>query len=457
MKFVDFFAGIGGMRLGLEQAGHECIGWCEFDKFAQQSYRTIHNTEGEWFANDVSTVRPYDVPEADLWCFGFPCQDISVAGKQAGLEAGKRSGLFFEIMRLLAGRKEEDRPRWLLVENVKNLLSIGGGFDFLRVLLEMEQIGYFAEWQVLNSKDFGVPQNRERVFIVGHLGAGCGREVFPLCPTDGENTCKLQEVTTGQSQGNRVYKTSGLSCTLSSNGGGAGAKTGLYTVPLQQHKFIDLTENRAELTDTARCLQARYNKGYSTRRGECSGVVVAQTPIIIRKDTTKGGEGMNSIHIKEAGIETAGCLVARDYKGVRNGTTAVITEPKIEVVGNINHCGHGIAIKEATKKGYAMAEDGDSVNIGMPDSKTRRGRVGKQIANTLTCANEMGVVNGVRIRRLTPKECWRLQGFPDEYIDKAKATGVSDTQLYKQAGNAVTVNVARAIGEKLKEIEEESK
>ena len=395
MKFVDFFAGIGGMRLGLEQAGHECIGWCEFDKFAQQSYRTIHNTEGEWFANDVSTVRPYDVPEADLWCFGFPCQDISVAGKQAGLEAGKRSGLFFEIMRLLAGRKEEDRPRWLLVENVKNLLSIGGGFDFLRVLLEMEQVGYFAEWQVLNSKDFGVPQNRERVFIVGHLGAGCGREVFPLCPTDGENTCKL--------------------------------------------------------------LQARYNKGYSTRRGECSGVVVAQTPIIIRKDTTKGGEGMNSIQIKEAGTELAGCLVSRDYKGVRNGTTAVITEPKIEVVGNINHCGHGIAIKEATKKGYAMAEDGDSVNIGMPDSKTRRGRVGRQIANTLTCTNEMGVVDGIRIRRLTPKECWRLQGFPDEYFERAKAAGISDTQLYKQAGNAVTVNVARAIGEKLKEIEEESK
>lgn len=93
----------------------------------------------------------------------------------------------------------------------------------------------------------------------------------------------------------------------------------------------------------------------------------------------------------------------------------------------------------------------------MPDSKTRRGRVGKQIANTLTCANEMGVVNRVRIRRLTPKECWRLQGFPDEYFDKAKAAGVSDSQLYKQAGNAVTVNVARAIGEKLKEIEEESK
>lgn len=374
-----------------------------------------------------------------------------------GLKAEKEADCFLKLCDCLPVVKKKIVLNGYSLKMLRIYYLLGGGFDFLRVLLELEQNGYYTEWQVLNSKDFGVPQNRERVFIVGRLGAECGREVFPVSPTDGENTCKLREVTTGQSQGNRVYEPSGLSCTLSSNGGGAGTKTGLYTVSPPTQKFIDLTENRAELTDTARCLQARYNKGYSTRRGECSGVVVAQTPITIGKDTTKGGEGMKSIHIKEAGIETAGCLVARDYKGVRNGTAAVITEPKIEVVGNINHCGHGIVIKEATKKGYAMAEDGDSVNIGMPDSKTRRGRVGKQIANTLTCANEMGVVNGVRIRRLTPKECWRLQGFPDEYIDKAKATGVSDTQLYKQAGNAVTVNVARAIGEKLKEIEEESK
>lgn len=242
----------------------------------------------------------------------------------------------------------------------------------------MEQVGYFAEWQVLNSKDFGVPQNRERVFIVGHLGAECGREVFPVSPTDGENTFKLKERTIGQPQGNRVYDVDGLSCTLSSNGGGAGAKTGLYAV-----------------ATPARATKKQYGR-----------------------------------RIKEA-EEPMFTITTQDI--------------------------HGIAIKEATKKGYTIAEDGDSVNVGMPDSTTRRGRVGRQIANTLTCANEMGVVDGIRIRRLTPKECWRLQGFPDEYFDKAKAAGVSDSQLYKQAGNAVTVNVARAIGEKLKEIEEESK
>lgn len=172
MKFVDFFAGIGGMRLGLERAGHKCVGFCEFDKFARQSYTAMYDTKGEWTSSDVRTVKPYELPAADLWCFGFPCQDISVAGKQKGLQAGKRSGLFYEIMRLLAGRRKEDKPRWLLVENVKNLLSIGNGFDFARLLLELGGLGYSCEWQVLNSKDFGVPQNRERVFVVACLGAG---------------------------------------------------------------------------------------------------------------------------------------------------------------------------------------------------------------------------------------------------------------------------------------------
>lgn len=137
MQFVDFFAGIGGIRLGLEQAGHKCVGFCEFDKYARTAYKAMYDTEGEWENHDVRTVKPYDVPAADLWCFGFPCQDISVAGKQKGLQEGERSGLFYEIMRLLAGRRQEDRPRWLLVENVKNLLSIGNGFDFARLLVEV--------------------------------------------------------------------------------------------------------------------------------------------------------------------------------------------------------------------------------------------------------------------------------------------------------------------------------
>lgn len=144
MRFVDFFAGIGGIRLGLEQAGHKCVGFCEFDKYARAAYKAMYDTEGEWESHDVRTVRTYDIPDADLWCFGFPCQDISVAGKQKGLQEGERSGLFYEIMRLLAGRRQEDRPRWLLVENVKNLLSIGNGFDFARLLLEVGGVRVFS-------------------------------------------------------------------------------------------------------------------------------------------------------------------------------------------------------------------------------------------------------------------------------------------------------------------------
>lgn len=230
MKFIDFFSGIGGIRLGLEQAGHECVGFCEYDKYARKAYTAMYNTESEWQCNDIRTVKPYDLPRADLWCFGFPCQDISIAGKQRGLQDGERSGLFFEIMRLLAGSREEDKPKWLLAENVKNLLAIGNGFDFARLLLEVGGHGYFVEWQLLNSKDFGVPQNRERVFVVGHLRGGSGQKVFPIRPANGRNSCQLQEITSGLSDANRVYDASGLARTLKGEAGGGGAKTGLYLI-----------------------------------------------------------------------------------------------------------------------------------------------------------------------------------------------------------------------------------
>ena len=232
MKFIDFFAGIGGIRLGLEQAGHECVGFCEWDKFARTAYKAMYDTEGEWECHDVRTASSMELPKADLWCFGFPCQDISVAGKQKGLQEGERSGLFYEVMRLLAGLRQEDRPKWILVENVKNLLSIGGGFDFARLLVEVGGYGYSTiEWQLINSKDYGVPQNRERVFIVGHHGNGSGRKVFPISPADGENPCELRQINNPVHSTNRVYEAeNGLAKTLKGSCGGGGAKTGLYLV-----------------------------------------------------------------------------------------------------------------------------------------------------------------------------------------------------------------------------------
>ena len=166
MKFIDFFSGIGGFRRGMELAGHECVGFCEFDKFAVAGYTAMHlMTEqereyistlpknkrvaeagkeeyrhGEWYANDIRRIFAEDIPKTDCWCFGFPCQDISVTGKQLGFN-GARSSLFFRVMRLMQDLEEKDRPTYLFIENVKNLLSVNGGTDFLKLLLALDEAG----------------------------------------------------------------------------------------------------------------------------------------------------------------------------------------------------------------------------------------------------------------------------------------------------------------------------
>ncbi|MGF2083838.1 DNA (cytosine-5-)-methyltransferase [Lactococcus lactis] len=398
MKFLDLFAGIGGFRLGLEQAGHECVGFCEIDKFAQNSYKAIHNTEGEREYHDITTVSNEEWRTlrgtVELICGGFPCQAFSIAGKRKGFLDETRGTLFFEIARAA----EQIKPRTLFLENVRGLLSHDKGRTFRTIISTLDELGYDAEWQILNSKNFGVPQNRERVFIIGHLRGERGREVFPITRENSGAIDVVNKESGMPRETNRVYSSEGLSPTL---------------------------------------------------------------------NTMQGGG----------------------------------REPKI-----------AIKIKEATKQGYAIAEQGDSINFSLPNSKTRRGRVGKQVAQTLdTSCNQAVVVknplkgktnngwhfeqnvfdieglartlkagggsgnipkivqkprgfnkggehevaptlssnswqennllkSGIRIRKLTPRECWRLQGFPDWAFDKAQEVN-SNSQLYKQAGNSVTVPV----------------
>lgn len=359
--------------------------------------------------------------------------------------------MFYEIMRLLAGRKKEDRPKWLLVENVKNLLSIGNGFDFARLLCEVGGCGYSLQWDTLNSKDYGVPQNRERVFIVCYLGNISGREVFPLRRTDGENPCKLQEITQGVADAQRIYESDGLSRTLKGESGGQGGKTGLYAVKTEQ-RFVKVL------------------KPYGSTGGTCG------------------------LQIAENKLGTASPCVARDYKGIsRNNGNAVICmsirgqklQKQIDVSQTLDSsCRNNLLQKQACcavltpdreekrQNGRRIKEPGEpSFTLTAQDRHgvaifDDQGRKNKQLKPLDICptlraqshGNEPKVFgDNVRIRRLTPRECWRLQGFPDEYFDKAKAAGISDTQLYKQAGNGVTVNVARAIGERLKEIENEKR
>lgn len=341
MKFIDLFAGIGGFRLGMESAGHECVAFCEIDKFARASYKAIHNTEGEIELHDITTVTDEEIRNighVDVICGGFPCQAFSIAGARRGFE-DTRGTLFFEIARFAAILK----PKYLFLENVKGLLNHDKGDTFETILSALDELGYDVEWQVLNSKDFGVPQNRERVFIIGHLRGERGRKVFPIRGEDEKSSAKRLGI-----------------------------------------NILGNTKNH--------------------------------------NGTAKGTRDI--VHDPKGII---GTLTATDYKGPKQ-----IAVPKIRV-------------REATKKGYAEAAMGDSVNLAYPNSKTRRARVGKGIANTLVTGDSQGVVMpNFRIRKLTPRECWRLQGFPDWAFDKAQEVN-SNSQLYKQAGNSVTVNVIREI------------
>ena len=468
MKFIDLFAGIGGFRRGMELAGHECVGFCEFDKFATASYTSMHlltleqrerlnkmplkqrqkeilkeeYRNGEWYANDIRRVYAGDIPRADCWCFGFPCQDISVAGKQLGFQ-GNRSSLFFRVMYLIGQLEEENRPTYLFVENVKNLLSVNGGWDFARLLIEMEQRGYDAEWQVLNSKDFGVPQNRERCFIIGHLRGRSTAKVFPVERTDGENSIQIIDHKDGYRKNTQVFAPDGITETLDTGqGGGRGHHVALPC-------FIDLCNSGTETTSIARCLQARYQKGCGTYKAQNSGIAI---PVLTPDRAEKRQNGRR---FKEDG-EPMFTLTGQDRYGVA-----------IEPIGVIDS--QGIKVAEATKQGYSECRVGiDSVNLSVPGSKTRRGRVGRDVANTLDTSCNQGIFVQVSeeltiyavwyekyqcyiaIRKLTPKECFRLQGWTDDYFEKAEFVN-SDSQLYKQAGNGVTVNVIRAIAEKLGE------
>lgn len=222
VTFIDLFAGIGGFHSGLTKAGMECVGWCEQDKYAQASYRALYPTDNLWFSPDIRALNGTEMPYADLWCFGFPCQDVSIAGLKDGM-GNTRSGLFYEVMRLLNERKH--KPKWLLIENVKNLLSIDNGWGFYSVLSEMDKAGYSIVWRVYNTKDFGLPQNRERVFIIGHLGNDCPSEVL-YRPNQSEQSIiqvgNIIKTTSfaGNPQRGRIYSPDGLSPTLTCVKGG---------------------------------------------------------------------------------------------------------------------------------------------------------------------------------------------------------------------------------------------
>ena len=217
MKYLSLFSGIGGFELAIGNRG-KCVGYSEIDKYAIKVYERHFKHEN---FGDIQNIKARDLPDFDLLVGGFPCQAFSIAGKRRGFD-DPRGNIFFEVARIL----DTKRPKLFLLENVKGLLSHDGGRTFSIILATLDELGYDVQWQVLNSKNFGVPQNRERVFIVGHLRGTPRPEVFPITRGNSKN---LEQVI-GGSQGNRLYGINGISITLASQGGGQGAKTGLYQI-----------------------------------------------------------------------------------------------------------------------------------------------------------------------------------------------------------------------------------
>lgn len=327
MRYLSLFTGIGGFEKGIGQAFRktnmldfpECVGYSEIDRHAIQTYQN-HYPEHKNYG-DITKIDETLLPDFDLLVGGFPCQSFSIAGKRKGF-TDTRGTLFFDIARILAHKC----PRFFVLENVKGLLSHDNGSTFKTIITTLDELGYDLQWQVLNSKNFGVPQNRERVLIVGHLRGTTRPEVFPIT---GSSEKSIEQVNHPVHSNDRIYGVDGLSPTL---------------------------------------------------------------------NTMQGGS----------------------------------RQPFIRV-------------PEATKRGYAEAEVGDSINLSVMGSRTRRGRVGKGIAQTLdTGMRQHTLTEDMRIRRLTPIECERLQGFPDNWT-----AGASDTQRYKCLGNAVTVNVIQSVMERL--------
>jgi DNA (cytosine-5)-methyltransferase 1 len=353
MKYFSMFAGIGGFDLALNRKGHECVGYSEIDKYAIQVYNNHFKDVKNY--GDATKIEPRELPDFDLLCAGFPCQAFSIAGKRRGFE-DTRGTLFFEIARIAKAK----RPSYMLLENVKGLLNHEKGETFHIIIQTLWELGYDVQWMVLNSKFFGVPQNRERVFFVCNLRGQPMPEILPI----GEDA----ELSSKESSGEAIKETHIANClnpedaqayriyqeiapTLKAQAGGVGAKTGLVAIPV-------LTPDRIE-------------------------------------------KRQNGRRFKEDG------------------------EPSFTLTGQD---GHGVLITSHSPR----TNDPSLGGSGLLESDK----------HCFNLDNSPHYVN--RIRRLTPLECERLQGFPDGWT-----TGASDSQRYKMLGNAVTVNVVEAIMQRL--------
>ena len=394
IRLIELFAGIGSQAKALKNLGvdFEHYRICEFDKYAVASYNAIHGTK--FRRSDITKITAIDLGIVDTYkycyilTYSFPCQDLSNAGKQAGMAkgSGTRSGLLWEVERLLDECQE--LPQVLVMENVPQVIAQGNIEHFAKWIEKLEKLGYKNKWEILNAKDFGIPQNRERCFMVSILG-----DYYYDFPKTIPLTLRLKDML-GKEVDEKYY--------LSEE-----TINRIQNWKAQQDPLKDIEKEKL----ISPCSKARG------AGEEHSGMVLISEPIIVAETDNHAKGGIYDIN----GI--ARTLLATEYK-----------QP-MQIVEN-PICG---LIQPLNRNYKADGEERQETIEWRNDNLSGALRTGVLPV----------VKQKLKIRKLTPKECWRLMGFSDQDIEKAKAVGMSDTQLYKQAGNSIVVNVLMAIFEKM--------
>lgn len=395
VRVFEAFSGVGAQRMSLRNLGieHEVVGISEIDKFAIQSYEAIHGPTRNF--GDISKIDPKDLPDFDLFTYSFPCQDLSVAGQRAGMIKGQtRSGLLYECEKII----EAKRPKYLLLENVKNLVGKKFKSQFEDWLAYLETLGYTNYWQVLNAKDYGVPQNRERVFVVSILDDH-STYVFPT-PIPLTRVVKdiLEDEVEERYYMNKPFKS------------------------VNHHQ--DMTRTDVFLSQIDRLLQK-----------------MDEIPSVICVDKSINNPQLNNI---------VNCITAREDRGISNhrqeGTAIVSNEPKVLIEPTINYKGKKVKLPCICASRGRNPKNTSDRTIGAPTEQMLEINT-HGTSNTITTVQKdnYAIENNYRVRKLTPLECWRLMGFSDGDYFKAKKSGVSNTQLYKQAGNSIVVPVLEGI------------
>jgi len=406
MKLGTLFSGIGAPEQGARRVygdDLQLVFACEYDKFSRQSFNANYEIHPDHFHKDVHDMDGTQYQgKVDILIGGSPCQSFSISGLRNGTD-DERGQLIYQYIRIV----DEAKAPVIIYENVKGMLSIEGGKTIREFVQALRDIGYYCHYEVVNTKDYGVPQNRERIFLVGFIDHEMYHR-FQFAPKQ-KLEKRLKDVL--DSEVDEKY----------------------YLSDAVVQQFQAKTERVKQ-----------QGNGFAFKPTDGGGCAYSIT--------TKAGGRIDDNFINEGVIGLLDCKGTDQIRRVygTDGVAATLTtmqggnqEPKIQV-------------RSATLCGYELASEGDSINLSVPDSKIRRGRVGKQVEQTLDTQCNQAVVQH-RIRKLTPLECWRLQDFPDYAHNKAMESGVSNSQLYKQAGNSMSVNVLEMIFrqiEKAKEIEE---